>query len=783
MTDHQAIQGLTTAQAQAQQKAGLGNQKPSGDGNSIGKILLSNLFTWFNILNFLLALALIAVGSYRNLLFMGVVVSNLLIGTFQEIRAKKTVDRLTLLSEAPYEVKRDGQWVKLPSDELVKEDVVRFPMGSQVCADALIVQGSGAADESLLTGESEPVQKNEGDELLSGSFITEGNVQARLIKVGGQSYAGQLVQSARKVKAVRSRLMEDMKRLIRLVSAALIPLGILLLLKQTLLNHLPLAQAVPPTVAAMLGMIPEGLMLLTSMALMVGVVRLGAQKTLVQELYGIENLARVDVLCVDKTGTITKGSFTVEKILPLAKRDEAQLKETLGHFMAATEDDNQTNRSLKERFYSPDHQKVTARIPFSSARKYSALTFEGEGTYALGAPEFIMGERLSPSLREQTEALALEGYRLLLLAFSEAPAVDRELPEDIEPLALLVLSDIIREDFADTANYLLREGVDIKVISGDNPRTVAEVARRAGLAGADLWVDAGTLDSDEKLEKAAKRYTVFGRVKPDQKKALVRALQAQGRTVAMMGDGVNDVPALKACDCAIAMAGGSDAARRVSQLTLLNENFSALPQVILEGRRVINNITRSASLFLVKTCFSCLLSTLMLLLPFHYPFQPIQMTLIGAFTVGIPSFLLALEPNKERVKGQFLRTILSNALPGALTNVLLLSAAFLLSKPLGFDAKTLSTLCVYLAAVTGIHVLLATCLPLSFLRLVLVSAMSLGILLAVLILPGVFLLVPLPASGYLILAVGVAIAPVLLWLMRGILSRVLKVPLPRQLRA
>ncbi|MDD4081521.1 MAG: HAD-IC family P-type ATPase, partial [Eubacteriales bacterium] len=583
--ESRALTGLTSEQAAQLHKEGKGNLPPKSAGRSIGQILLKNVFTWFNILNFLLALALLWVKSYRNMLFMGVVVLNTLISTVQEVRAKKTVDKLTLLVAAPVPVMRDGHWTKLASQELVKGDLVRFSAGDQVCADAQVLSGQGSADEALLTGESGAVPKALDDLLYSGSVITEGRLYARLTLVGSESYAGQLVQSVRKEKVVKSKLVEDLKKLIRFISIFLLPIGLVLFYKQYWQLGDPLEAAIPATVAAVFGMIPEGLVLLTSMALAVGVIRLGEKDTLVQELYGIENLARVDVLCVDKTGTVTRGRLQVEDVIPLDNVGMENIDISMRRMLQASEDDNLTFQALRSHWSGPilASEPVALRIPFSSARKWSAVAFSAYGTAIIGAPEFIMKEKMPIPLADQIAGYADQGFRVMLLAHSPAFPQDSALPEDVLPQALILINDLIREDFADTAQYLAREGITIKVISGDNPRTVAEVARRAGLEGAENWTDASFWMDDGELAQAAVQYTVFGRVAPDQKRKLVLALKASGHTVAMVGDGVNDVPALKVCDCAIAMAGGSDAAQKTSQVMLLAGNFSAIPQVILEG--------------------------------------------------------------------------------------------------------------------------------------------------------------------------------------------------------
>lgn len=771
------VQGLSSQEAERLRGLGKANVPSKGAGRSVGQIILENLFTWFNILNVLLALALASVQSWRNMLFMGVVVFNTLISTIQEIRAKQTVDRLTLLVAAPVAVLRDGQWIHLPAEDLVEGDVVRLSAGDQVCADAMVLSGQGAADESLLSGESEPVNKVQGDELLSGSAITEGQLLARLTKVGDDSYAGQLVQSVRKVKVSRSQLMEDMKKLIRVVSYFLVPMGVVLFAKQHLWLDHPIERAIPSTVAAMIGMIPEGLMLLTSMSLAVGVIRLGEQNTLVQELYGIENLARVDTLCVDKTGTITTGSLRVEQVVPLEGTEDGAVDRDIRLMLGASQDDNLTFQALRAHWQVEAPSAMAEGVewvPFSSARKWSATVFTGKGSVVLGAPEFILGDGMPEALGRLVARYAAQGLRVLLLARSPHGIERYTLPPGLQPRALILLGDHIREDFAQIAHYLEEEGVEVKVVSGDNPLTVKDVARRAGLSHADRCVDMSRVTEQEALNQAAEECTVYGRVSPEQKRQLVQSMKDAGRTVAMMGDGVNDVPALKVCDCAIAMAGGSDAARRVSQVTLLDQNFSALPQVILEGRRVINNITRSASLFLVKTIFSFLMALLTLALPIQYPFQPIQLTIISTFTVGIPSFFLALTPNRDRVRGNFLRTILRNSLPGALTNVLLLLAMYYLSRHMGLTHQQRSTIALVVVGFTGLLILALTSLPLNFARGTLLIAMTLGLMVTAVTMPRMFYLTSLPGAGWWVMFALMALSPALLLTLRGAVKLILK---------
>lgn len=756
------LTGLTSAEAARLLADGQGNARPRAVGKSAPRILADNLFTLFNLLNLVLATALIAVGSYRNLLFLGVVVSNTVIGTVQALRAKRTMDKLELLATQPVEIIRDGMAATHPPEEIVPGDLLVIRQGEQLCVDGELLHGQGAMNESLLTGESEPVDKLPGDKLLSGSFVTEGTLYLRVTHVGTGSYAARVTAQARAIEAPKGGLMQSMQSIVRMVGAVLVPLGTVLFARQYFWLGRPLGEAVTATVAAVLGMIPEGLVLLTSMALAVGVVRLGRRGTLVSELYGIESLARVDTLCVDKTGTLTKGTMDVVAVEPVDGADMPRVEAALAAMGAALEDTNATQQALRARFAASPGWTPVQTVSFSSARKWTAATFAGQGTYVVGAMEFILGEAAPQALREAAAAHAAQGKRVLLLGHSAQPLADKALPQGIRPLALVLLWDVLRPDAADTLAYFARQDVRVKVISGDNPLTAMHVGLAAGLEGAELAVDATTLDTPEKLADAAARYTVFGRVTPAQKRALVEALQAQGHTVGMVGDGVNDIPAMKAADCAIAMAGGSDAARRVAHMTLLDESFAAVPDIVAEGRRVINNIARASSLFLVKTTFSFLLSLLLVFLPMRYPFAPIQMTLISAFTVGIPSFFLAMEPNNARVRGNFMARVLRNALPGGCTVVLLILINFACSGWLGMAPEVQSTVAVYTTGLSGLLVLLYTCRPLTLMRGVLVGLMTAGFYALAIGLGQVFYLAPLHGPHlWLTLALAAMTPPVM----------------------
>lgn len=760
--------GLTQQEAARRRAAGQSNASKADEGKTLWQIICENLFTLFNLLNLGLAAALLAVGSYRNMLFMGVVLSNTLIGTVQELRARRTIRKLQVLSAPSVRVMRGGTEVTCKPEELVLGDVVILSAGDQVCADAIVLEGSGAANESLLTGESSPVAKRREDWLMSGSYVVEGRFVAQLQRVGDNSYANRLTRSARKIKRPQSTLMTDLNKLLKLVSAILLPLGLLLFCKQYFLAHDSLTQAVPSTVAAMLGMIPEGLILLTSVAMAVGVVRLGRQQTLVQELYGIETLARTDILCLDKTGTITTGEMSVEKLLPLAG-DEAQLKADLSRFLGGFEVTAGTLAALAETIV-PGSEKPVGVVHFSSKRKKSAASFADGTTLILGAPAMVLGEAFSGEIRRLAEAETQQGRRVLLLARALGCATEEAVPPVTQALGLIVLQDTLRPNAAKTLRYFQRQGVTVKIISGDDPQTVSAIARQVELPGWDSWVDASTLTTDEALHAACEDYTVFGRVTPSQKRLLVEALKRDGHCVAMTGDGVNDIPALKAADCSIAMAGGSDAAKHAAQLTLLNADFACLPLVVGEGRRVINNVTRAAELFLTKTLYSFALSVLLLFLPGSYPFQPIQLTLISTLTIGIPSFFLALEPNRDRIEGSFLEQVLGRAVPGAAA-VAVCAALSMMTEHLGWSTAVSSTLATLSAGSIGLAVLFSVCRPFTPLRAGVMAGMTAGFALAALLLGNVFFLMPLSPWQLLLLAALIALGLGILFLLQAMLAR------------
>lgn len=751
--------GLSAEEATRRAAAGEINRAPDNPEKSTLTILRHNLFTFFNLLNLLLALCLLLVGSYRNMLFVLIVISNTLIGTVQELRARNTIRQLTLLNAPEVHVLRDGLEQTLKPEEIVRGDLMVLRAGDQVTVDALVLNGEGCTMEALLTGESTPIPKHTEDWLYSGSYMTEGKVYAQAVCIGEESYLGRLTKEAKGESRPESALMKNLDRLIRFDTCILIPLGILLFLKQYLLGHTPLADAVPSAVAAMIGMIPEGLMLLTSIAMAAGVVKLGLHRTLVQELSGIETLARVDVLCLDKTGTLTTGAMTPDTPEPV-DADESELRTALSRYLANFDEKTGTLDALRT-LVPAGNEKGIAILPFSSERKKSAVSFSNGTTLILGAPDFVLGEQFPETLRNRTERLTEEGHRVLLLAEAEGCISGEKLPPVTRILGLLSLTDELRPNAPETLQYFHRQDVTVKIISGDNPRTVSRIARQAGLDGWERRVDAGTLKDDAALEAACEQYTVFGRVTPAQKKQLVLMLKKHGHSVGMTGDGVNDIPALKSADCSIAMAGGADAARHAAQLTLLDSDFGVMPTIVLEGRRVINNMTRAASLFLTKTVFSLCLSLLALILPFAYPFQPIQMTLVSSLTVGIPSFLLAFEPSSERIRGRFLYTVLMRALPGGIAVAVCSAVSMLLGPKLGLSGELCSTIATWIAGTVGLIVLYRSCRPFNRVRIAIFALMTLGFICAVSFAGSLFYLVPFNSTAWL-LYVGLALLSLLL---------------------
>ncbi len=767
-------EGLSAEQVRQREQAGLCNITPPSNTKSEKQIVKENCFTFFNLIFIVLAVALAIVGSFKNMTFLVVCICNTVIGIFQEIRAKRAVDALTLVAAGSLTAIRNGKRCSLRTDRLVRDDIVEFGPGDQICADALVRQGELYVNESLLTGEADAIVKKPGDELKSGSFVISGRVLAQLTHVGADSYAAKLASEARRdVRSTKSEMMLALTRLITVVGIALIPMGILLFIRHYSDSFLglDLNTAVTSTVSALIGMIPEGLYLLTSVAIAASCLKLSKNKVLVQDMNCIETLAHVDILCVDKTGTITEPRMEVEDVLPLSKRTSPEeIEEILASYYYNEEPDNETAAAMARQFAHETSWKVEKRIPFQSANKWSAADFGEKGRYLIGAPEFILKERYE-EVREQAEAMSSRGCRVLLLA-SYGPAVETPLKlSEITPLALIFLTNPLRPDAKETFHYFAQQGVSVRVISGDNPLTVSEVAKRAGILHAERYIDAAKLVTDEDFAEAVKKYTVFGRVTPDQKRKLVQAFQKRGHTVAMTGDGVNDVLALKDANCGIAMAAGSQAASQVSQIVLLESQFSAMPHIVAEGRRVINNIQRTASLFLVKNIFSFSLTFLLLFINMTFPLQAISISLISSVTIGIPSFFLALEPNYARVKGRFLRNVILKALPGGLTNLILVLTAGLLSTSFRLREEELNTICFFLVTVVGFISLYHVCVPFTKLRFAVFVAMLIATALCVLILPDFFELSSLRFKAIMLLLLLVAACPAIMNGLRWIFLR------------
>ncbi len=744
-------EGLTDAQYEERVRAGLGNTVPEDGERSPLSILRSHVLTLFNLLNALIAAALIAVGAYRNLTFMLVVISNTLIGTVQELRTWRALKKMQLMAEGTVSVLRNGEWRDLRSRELAEGDVIRLKSGEQVPADAVVLEGHGAANESMLTGESRAVFKEKGQWLLSGSYLSEGGFTAQIVHAGERSYINRLQKSARNIRPPRSRLLADMKKLVRISSILLVPVGILLFLKQYYFLHFTVEDAVTKSAASMLGMLPEGLILLTSTALMAGVIKLSRHNAMVRDLYSIESLARVDVLCLDKTGTLTSGNMTLQEIVPLDASDE-EIRSSLSRFLGAVDISSPTLTAVSLQV-PPSDEKPLDVLPFSSERKYSAAAFPDGTVIAAGAPSFLLGSLYTDEIRRLCSGYASQGCRVVCAVRCRGRIENRKIPAIEKLLCLCVIRDRIRDGCEKTLEYFRRQDVTLKVISGDDPGTVSAIAARVGIPGAEKCADVSQLSDEtppEEIRALVRENTVFGRVTPQGKCLLVEALKAEGHTVAMTGDGVNDIPALKASDCAIAV-GGSDAVRKAAQLSLLDSDFSTLPRVVGEGRRVINNIGRAAALFLVKTIFSFALSFLTLFLPMPYPFKPIQLTLISSLTVGLPSFILAFEPNNERVSGNFLKKVFRRAAPGAAAATVMCTVASLLS--LGpWSADTSSTVAVIVTGVISLGMLYTVCRPLSKLRSALLLILSAAFAAAVVFAGNIFYLTALDGPQKLSLA-------------------------------
>lgn len=724
---------------------------------SYKEIFLNNTITFFNILNISLFALIVFVGSYKDTLFIFIIIINTIAGIYQEIKTKRTLDRLSILTASNVDVIRDNEIKKIGIDQIVLDDYLVLSTGLQIPADCVLIDGHMETNESLLTGESDPVLKLNGDKLYSGSFITSGHGICKVIHVGEDSYMNQITKEAKKLKKHNSELNRCLNKILKYISIVILPIGALLFLKQFLYALQPFDDAVVSTVAAIIGMIPEGLVLLTSVALTISVLRLAKQQTLVQELFCIETLARVDVLCLDKTGTITEGKIEVEFDI---KFSDVNIEEIIGNLMYSLEDENVTSQALKEHYPSQNTFKPYFVIPFSSDRKYSGTSFEDIGTYYIGAYQFLFpaGHDL---LDEKYKDYASQGYRILVLAHSDQIVSDSNLPVDLTPIGIIILSDIIREDAKETLAYFYDQGVDLKIISGDDPITVSSIAKRAGLKKADYYKDASTIETVSEMSEALKKYSVFGRVTPQQKREMVILLKKQGHTVAMTGDGINDVLALKEADCSIAMASGSDAAKNVANLVLLDNNFDAMPHIVAEGRRVINNISMSASMFLIKTIFSTLLAITTIIFGQSYPFEPAQLSIISACGVGIPTFFLTYEANFAHVEGSFLEKVFNNAFPSAFTIALGSTLITNIGLALNFNAEMLSTICILFTGWNYTIALLKVYRPLTVYRKIIIYTTQLCYYIALIVGQQILELKNISFNWMIVLLALMAFSPVL----------------------
>ena len=789
--------GLTNEEVQERIAQGQVNNNENPNTRTYKQIILENTLTFFNFLNLVLLVLVLLVGSYKNSMFVGIIFINTVIGIIQEIRAKKTIDKLAILTESKTVVLREGKKWKISTEKLVVDDLIFLKAGEQVPADAKILEGSLEVNESLLTGEADNLPKNTGDELFSGSFVTAGQACCQIIHVGSDNYASRITSEAKEFKRHNSELRNSLNAILKVISIIIVPLGAMLFYKQYYFVGDNIRDSVVNMVAAVLGMIPEGLVLLTSVALTLGALKLAQKKTLVQELYCIETLARVDTLCLDKTGTITEGTMCVEAVESyppvydeisgeaagnktesgeskndrtessdlvevsaaseisavsaaeaiakedgssiLSPREESEagtetysqedpekireIEHIMGNLLSVLKDQNATADALRARFKVSQDMELDHVIPFSSDRKYSGAAFKDTGTYLMGAVQFLFPEG-NPELAEYCSGFAKEGLRVLVVAHSENVNEGTEIPAGLEPIGLLLLTDVIRQEAPDTLAYFESQGVDLKVISGDDPVTVSAIARRAGLKNAEQYVDATTITTQEQMDEAVATYSVFGRVTPQQKQAMVKSLQAQKHTVAMTGDGVNDVLALKEADCSIAMAEGSDAAKNIANVVLLDSNFAAMPEIVNQGRRVVNNIRTAASMFLIKTIFSVLLSLITIFFGDAYPFEPIQMSLISACAVGIPTFLLAQENNYEKIDHTFLRHVFMNAFPAAVTITGCVFSVMLVCQNVYHSNAMLNTACVLVTGGNYMAALKTVYAPLNTYRKVIIYSMQ-----------------------------------------------------------
>lgn len=826
--------GLTNEQVQERIAEGKVNVNENPNTRTYKQIILENTLTFFNFLNIALLVLVLFVRSYKNSMFMGIILINTVIGIIQEIRAKKTIDKLAILTESKTVVLREGKKWSISTEKLVLDDLIFLKTGDQVPADVKVLEGTVEVNESLLTGESDNLSKSQGDELFSGSFVTSGEVCCQVIHVGKDNYASQITSEAKEFKRHNSELRNSLNAILKVISIIIVPLGAMLFYKQYMIVGDTLKDSVVNMVAAVLGMIPEGLVLLTSVALTLGSMVLATKKTLVQELYCIETLARVDTLCLDKTGTITEGTMKVEdvqlydtaqttvvqhtakfdpetgepvqnvsalkpEVTVSAEKENGQIQETVNsetvsqeerqklqeidhimeNMMSVLHDQNATADALRKRFPSRNDLKLIHAIPFSSDRKYSGAVFEGRGTYLMGAAQFLFPEG-NEELLEHCSSYAQEGYRILVLAHSEQETKGTERPTGLEPLGLFLITDVIREEAPDTLAFFDSQGVDLKVISGDDPVTVSAIAKKAGLKNANHYIDATTIKTSEEMQRAVAECSVFGRVTPQQKKQMVQALQSQKHTVAMTGDGVNDVLALKEADCSIAMAAGSDAAKNIANVVLLDSNFGAMPHIVNQGRRVVNNIRSAASMFLIKTIFSVLLSLITIFFGDAYPFEPIQMSLISACAVGIPTFLLTQENNYNKIDHTFLRHVFMNAFPAAVTITGCVFTIMLVCQDVYHSNVMLNTACVLVTGWNYMSALRTVYSPLNTYRKVIIYGMQFAFFISAVVLQDLLTLGSLEFGMIILVFVLMTFSPILIETITEWIRRIYEKSLDRE---
>lgn len=739
------LQGLSDIQVKVRRQAGLDNRAVKAPSKSVWQIISSNLFTYFNLVFLVIAVLLILVKSYRDLTFLPIIIANTLIGIIQEIRAKQVLDKLNLMNAVRVLTLRDGKEQEVVVGDLVKDDLVKLEAGNQVPADAQVVEGEVMVNEALLTGEADEVRKESGDSLLSGSFIVSGRCYARLERVGKESYISKLTLKAKAMRrGEQSEIIKSLNKIVKVAGVAIIPIGLVLFCQQYFGEAHSVQESVRAMVAAVIGMIPEGLFLLASVTLVISAIKLAEEQVLLHDMKSIETLARVDTLCVDKTGTITEEKMHFEGVVVLDKKlKEAKLKELLAEFVGVQEVDNATMEALKEALAGNMEKtaevglgKIKKVVGFSSRYKYSGVEFDNE-VLVLGAPEFVLGGRYE-SYKAKVQEYSEEGYRVLIFGRYEGELDGKELSKEVTPYGLVLLANAVRESAAKTFGYFYEQGVGIKVISGDNPITVARVAAQAGIKDSDNYIDCTQLVSESDIVKAADKYTVFGRVTPEQKRKLVQALKQQGRTVAMTGDGVNDVLALKDADCSIAMASGSEAAMQAAQLVLLDSDFAKMPDVVREGRRVVNNLERSGSLFLVKNIFSFLMAILTIVLSITYPLTPTQVSLISMFTIGVPAFLLSQVPNTALIRGDFMKKVILSALPGGITDVVLVIIMAVVGERIGLSRPEVATAATILLSVIGMMILYNVSKPMDWRKWIIWGISAAGLTFSVIFLKSLF---------------------------------------------